>query len=154
MWEGQGAGPGHHFLNSCYTPCPSSPRARPQAPGAASREAGWRLFVKGRWARASTLHGLDHHSFATAFTGHRGVQAPKRERRDSRDGAQHSVSLPQEHSVGLQGTCVIVTFVTPALRGHCRVHNYSPARCWSAHPGSSPCSPRGHPAFPLRGLGP
>lgn len=36
-----------------------------RAPGAAGREAGWRLWVKGRWARASPLHGLASHSHPT-----------------------------------------------------------------------------------------
>lgn len=48
----------------------------------------WRLWMKGRWARASTPHGQDHPARCTAVTGCLGIQAmaatvPKRQERDS-----------------------------------------------------------------------
>lgn len=67
----------------------------PQAPCAASREAGQKLLVKGRWARASALRGLDHHSHSTAFTGSLGSRPMTATARRGRGGSQHSVSLPR-----------------------------------------------------------
>lgn len=59
----------------------------------------WRLWVKGRWARASTLHGQDPSAHSTTVTNCLGTQAvaataPKRgDRHDG--GAQQSISLPR-----------------------------------------------------------
>lgn len=106
----------------------------PQAPCAASREAGWKLLVKGRWARASTLRGLDHPSHSTTFTGSLGSRPMTATAQRGRGRSQQSISLPRQHSVALPGTHFTSSMLTPSQRSPSTVLPGTGQHAWGAEP--------------------